>query len=200
MDKQRELSLGAKVVLGATIAFLIVSIFNWFDFSGFGGWSMWHGTGFIAGLLALALLAWQLLPLANINLQIGLSSTMASAALAVLILLFAIIRFIDKPGSGAASGLVDRTFWAWLGLIFAIVLVAGAWLNMQAAGESLSDMKESMSTAASSAAAAARAATDKPSAPEAPSAPAPPAAPEPPSAGDTPAASAPPSTEHDQTH
>ncbi len=29
MDKLAELSHGAKVVLGATIAFLIVSIFNW---------------------------------------------------------------------------------------------------------------------------------------------------------------------------
>ena len=38
-----------------------------------------------------------------------------------------------------------RTFWAWLGLILAIVIVVGAWMNMQAAGEGLADVRDQVS-------------------------------------------------------
>ena len=34
MDRMNELSHGAKIVLGATIAFLIVSFFSWFHYTG----------------------------------------------------------------------------------------------------------------------------------------------------------------------
>ena len=54
MDKFNELTTGAKLVLGATIVFLIVSFFSWFDYGGPGedeldaigadtGITMWHG-------------------------------------------------------------------------------------------------------------------------------------------------------------
>ena len=65
-----KLSHGAKVVLVAGIVFLITSFFNWFEvsFSGFsGGESMWHGIGFLAGLLLIALIVWQGIRLANIE-------------------------------------------------------------------------------------------------------------------------------------
>ena len=56
MDKLAEINHGAKVVLGASILFLIISFFNWqeVDLGAFGeaGVSMWHGVGWIAGLLA----------------------------------------------------------------------------------------------------------------------------------------------------
>ena len=45
---------------------------------------------------------------------------------------------LDKPG----GDFVGRTFWAWLGLALAIVVVVGAWLNMQAAGEGLADIRD----------------------------------------------------------
>jgi hypothetical protein len=148
MDKFNELTTGAKLVLGATIAFLIVSFFEWFEvggeigeaveaFGGDNGVSMWNGIGWLAGLLALALIVWQAIRLANIDLEIGLTPAMITAALAVLTLLFTFIRFIDKPGGDA----VDRTFWAWLGLALAIVIAIGAWMNMQASGESLADVR-----------------------------------------------------------
>ncbi len=201
MDSMKDLTTGAKVVLGATILFLIVSFFSWFDYSGPGsdelsaigadtGVTMWHGVGVVAGLLAIVLLVWQAVRLANINLEIGVTPSMITAALAVLLLIFAFIRWIDKPG----GDLVGRTFWSWLGLALAIVTVIGAWLNMQAAGESLSDVRASMAGAAASA----RGAMDRgdqspspssPPPPSAPSEPAPPPAeaplddPEPPSTG-----------------
>jgi hypothetical protein len=135
MDKLSQLSTGAKIVLGGAIVFLIVSFFNWQEVDlgpiGSAGVSMWDGIGWIAGLLAIALIVWLALRLANVNLEIGLSPALVTAGLSALLLIFTIIKF-----------LVDnefRTFWSWLGLILAIVIAAGAWLNMQAAGESVGE-------------------------------------------------------------
>ena len=156
MDRMNELSHGAKVVLGATIAFLIVSFFSWFHYTGPGkdeleaigadtGITMWHGVGWIAGLLAIGLLVWQAIRLANIEFEIGVTPAMITAALSVLVLIFALIRWLDKPG----GDFVGRTFWSWLGLAFAIVMVVGAWLNMRAAGEGLTDIRDQISGATS---------------------------------------------------
>lgn len=151
-----KLSHGAKLLLGATIAFLIVSIFNWqeVEFAGIAaaGVSMWHGWGVLAGLLAVAILAWEGLRLANMKVEIGLSPAMVTSGLAILLGLFTLLKF-----------LVDnefRTFWAWLGLILAIAIVVSAVMNMQASGESIGDMKTSMVAAAGGAAAAARGAVE----------------------------------------
>src|SRR4029450_8605982 len=107
MDKLSELSHGAKVVLGAAIAFLVFSFFNWFEYTGPGadgieavgggiGSSMWHGIGWIAGLLAIAIIVWQAIRLANIDVEIGVTPSMITAALALLLVIFAVIRFIDE--------------------------------------------------------------------------------------------------------
>ena len=75
MDKLAELNHGAKVVLGASILFLIISFFNWqeVDLGAFGeaGVSMWNGS---AGSRAcsIAIIVWQAIRLANINLEIGI--------------------------------------------------------------------------------------------------------------------------------
>lgn len=182
MDKLSELTHGAKVVLGAAIAFLVVSFFNWFElegdlgdaveaFAGDAGVSMWSGVGWIAGLLAIGLIAWQVVRLANINVEIGLTPAMITAALAVLILVFTVIRFIDKPG----GDLVGRTIWAWLGLALAIVVCVGAWMNMQASGESLDSMRDQVTAMASGVGGGGGeppAPTPTPAAPAAPEAPA----------------------------
>ena len=137
MDKLAELTHGAKVVLGAAIAFLIISFFNWqeVDLGAFGsaGVSMWHGVGWIAGLLAIAIIAWQAVRLANINVEVGVTPSMITAFLAVLLLLFTVIKFFADSEF--------RTWAAWVGLILAIVVCVGAWMNMQAAGEGLSDVR-----------------------------------------------------------
>ena len=156
MDRMNDLTTGAKIVLGATIAFLIVSFFSWFHYTGPGkdeleaigadtGITMWHGVGWVAGLLAIVLLVWQAVRLANIELEIGVTPSMITAALSLLVLIFAVIRWLDKPG----GDFVGRTFWSWLGLLFAIVMVVGAWLNMQAAGESLGSIRDQISDATS---------------------------------------------------
>lgn len=189
-----KLTHGAKVVLGASIAFLIVSIFNWqeVDFQGIAsvGVSMWHGWGVLAGLLAISIIVWEGLRLANLKIEIGLTPAMVTTALAILLLLFTVLKFLVSNEF--------RTFWAWLGLLLAVSIAAGAFLNMQALGESVAEMGTSMKAAASSAAAAAKAATGKssgegvpvPAGPGAPMAPAPPEAPPAPPAPEAPAAPA----------
>jgi hypothetical protein len=191
-----KLTHGAKVVLGSTIAFLIVSFFNWFEYHGQGFASMWHGIGVLAGLLAIALIVWEAIHLAGMKVGVPLHPAMAGAVLAILVALFAFIRFISIPGGefGAAAG-VGRTFWAWLGLVLAIAAAVGAFLNMKEIGLTMADMGSSMKAAAGSAAAAAKDATDKGPAdePAAPAAPQAPAAPEAPAVPEAPAAPAPPS-------
>ena len=56
-----KLTHGAKLVLGGTILFLIVSFFNWFRRSpGIGSvGNMWHGWGVLAGLLAIVIIVWE---------------------------------------------------------------------------------------------------------------------------------------------
>jgi cation transport ATPase len=197
-----KLTHGAKLVLGGTILFLIVSVFHWQSVDtvvGSIGVNMWHGWGVLAGLIAIAIIVWEGLRLANMKIEIGLTPAMVTAALAILLLVFTVLKFLVSNEF--------RTFWAWLGLLLAILVAVGAWVNMKQLGESVSEMGASMKTAASSAAAAAKAATDKgddapaaaPAAPAAaspavaePAAPAPaPAAPAPPPAAETPAPAAP---------
>jgi hypothetical protein len=150
MDKLAELSHGAKVVLGAAIALLVVSFFDWFQYADIGFANMWNGIGVLAGILLIALIVWQALRLANINFEVGVTPSMITAALAVLLLIFVAIRWLDKPGPSIANEGVGRTFWAWLGLILAIVIVVGAWMNMQAAGEGLGDIRDRVSSMTSS--------------------------------------------------
>lgn len=142
MDKIAELNHGAKAVLGSAILLLIFSFLDWFEvdtpFGGVGGVSMWHGVGVVAGLLLIAVIVWQAVRLANINLEIGVGPAMVTAFLAILTLIFLFIRWIDNPYGDAG----DRTIWAWIGLILAIVMVAGAWFNMKLAGESVSDLQK----------------------------------------------------------
>ena len=163
-----KLSHGAKLVIGGTVAFLIVSIFNWqeVEFAGIAsaGRSMWHGWGVLAGLLAIALLVWEAIRLANIDLTLPVTPAMTSLFLAILLGLFTVIKFLADNEF--------RTFWAWLGLILAILIVVGAFLNMQAAGESFQSVRSQVTSAASGAATAARGAVDRDEPrPEAPSAP-----------------------------
>ena len=166
MEQLKDLSQGAKIVLGAAIAFLIVSFFNWQEVDlgpiGEAGVSMWDGIGWIAGLLAIALIVWQVIRLANVNVELGVTPSMITAALAVLLVVFTVIKFLADNEF--------RTFWAWLGLVLALVVAVGAWLNMQAAGESVADVMSRFGGGSATTSDTAAAAPPPP----APSAPAPP--------------------------
>lgn len=185
MDKLRTLSKGAQISLGAAVLLFIDSFFNWYKVKHTSyGENMWHGLGFLAGLLVIAIIVWLGLRAAGINVEVGISNSMITAGLAVLLLLFVLIRVLSKPGGGFADSFVERTIWLWLGLLFAIVVVAGAWMNMQSAGESLSDVRAKMSSMTSSTATTTGSSTPAPP-PVTPEAPLPPAprVDEPPSGG-----------------
>jgi hypothetical protein len=160
-----KLTLGSKVVLGVGVLLLIDSFLHWQEVS-FGpvsaGVSMWHGWGVFVGLLLLVILAWEVAQIAGIKIALGpLSPSMVTAGLSVLLLLFTLIKVLTN--SYVAT-------WAWIGLVLSAGIATGAWLNMKAAGESLSDLKTSVAAAASSATAAAKTAAASP--PESSSAPA----------------------------
>ena len=165
MDKLSELSHGAKVVLGAAIVYLITLFFHWQEVDVGGivsvGASGWHGVGVVCGLLAIAIIVWQAIRLANISVEIGVTPSMITAALAVLLVVFTVIKFLADNEY--------RTFWAWLGLALSLVVAVGAWMNMKAAGEGLGDVRNKVSSMTASAGAGGGAAA----AAEAPAAPAP---------------------------
>ena len=108
-----QLSHGAKVVLGAAIALLVVSFFDWFQYADIGFANMWNGIGVLAGLLLIALIVWQALRLANINLEVGVTPSMVTAALSVLLLIFVAIRFLDKPGRRSPTRSTARSGRGW---------------------------------------------------------------------------------------
>ena len=120
-----KLTHGAKLVLGASIAFLIVSIFNWQEIDiGIASAGVEHVARLgrsSPGLLAIAIIVWEALRLAEMKIEIGLTPAMVTAALAILLLIFTVLKV------PAASPTFAPTFWAWLGLLLAILVAVGAW-------------------------------------------------------------------------
>jgi len=169
-----KLTLGSKVVAGAGILLLIDSFLHWQEVN-FGpisaGVTMWHGWGVLIGLTLLAILAWEAAQLADMKIAVGpLSPSMVTVLLSALLVLFTLIKVLSNDYVAS---------WAWIGLVLSIVVAVGAWLNMQAAGESIGDLKSSFSPAGSSAPVA----SDEPATPQ----PAAPVEPETPQTGSGPA-------------
>lgn len=160
-----KLSLGSKVILGAGLLLLIDSFFHWQEVS-IGpisaGVSMWHGWGVLIGLTLLVILAWEGARFAEIKIAVGpLSPSMLTVVLSALLVLFTLIKVLSNDYVAS---------WAWIGLVLSIGVGVGAWLNMQAAGESLADLKSTVASATASKPAAA--APAEPETPEAGSGPA----------------------------
>lgn len=160
-----KLTLGSKVVVGGGVLLLIDSFLHWQEVT-FGpvsvGVSMWHGWGVLVGLLLLVILAWEAAQIAGVKIALGpLSPSMVTAGLSALLVLFTLIKVLTNSYVAV---------WAWIGLVLSAGIATGAWLSMKAAGESLSDLKTSVTAAASNATAAAKTAAASP--PERSSAPA----------------------------
>ena len=149
----------------------------------------WYGAaGVILGILTIILLAWLIVRLASVNIPLPVSTAMSAAVIGVLILIFAVIKLLSILGD-------EATIWAWVGLVLAIVVAAGAFKTVQEAGgvdtlrTEAGGLSASMNTGGAAAAPAAAApaaaapAADAPAAPAAePEAPAAEAAPEAPAA------------------
>ncbi|MBA2642647.1 MAG: hypothetical protein H0U82_06965, partial [Actinobacteria bacterium] len=120
---------GMQLMLVGGVLLLISTFFNWqsVDVGPVDvGQNAWHGFwGVVMGLLTLVLIAWLVARLAGVDIPIPFSAAMIGAVLAVLILVFAVLKNLTDDYS---------SFWSVLGIIFAAAIVVGAWLEIQAAG------------------------------------------------------------------
>ena len=132
----RELSTASKLLIAASVLLLIDLFLNWQEacvsFAGTetcGGESGWAGVGFIVGILALALLVWEVLRMLGMTAtwNLPVAANLVSAALAAGILVFTIIKFL-------ADG-EFRNWPAWLGLLLAIAIAVGGWLRYKEADD-----------------------------------------------------------------
>ena len=126
MDAFSKLSREAQVVLGGGVVLLILSFFPWQEYSIFSA-NEWHGIGLLAGLLVIAMLAWEVLRLMAVNVSLGtLSPGLVSLGLALLVALFTVIAFLNKD--------TFRQWPAWIALIVALVVAAAAVMRARAEG------------------------------------------------------------------
>jgi hypothetical protein len=121
------LSTSSKILLGAGILFFIDTFLPWQRVCAGGGnvagvdipgfcvsANAWGGNagflGILAGLLALAMVAWEGMQVANVNMNLNVPASRVSAALAGGTLLFGVIKFIialtNHPGLGAFIGII----------------------------------------------------------------------------------------------
>ena len=130
MDGFMKLSREAQVVLVCAVLLLIISFFDWQQVSYLGitaGASEWHGIGFLAGLLTIALIAWEGMRLFGVKVSLGsLSDGLVSVGLALLVALLTVIYFLTHT---------DAQNWpAWIGLILAIVIAVAAVMRARSEG------------------------------------------------------------------
>jgi hypothetical protein len=126
-------STARKILLPASLLLLIDSFFHWQQVD-LGvvtpGQSMWHGLGFLIGILLLVLIVWEALDafapdtIRGLNLPGGL----LALGLAGAILILTVIRVLT----------LDFRHWpAWVGLILAVVIGYGGWLRFQESGDAM---------------------------------------------------------------
>ena len=137
MDRFNALGRGAQLMLVAA-ALLFISLFlPWQDFD-VGGiadelgvdatFSGWRGfAGVMLGLLTLVTLAWLVVRLLSVNIPLPVSTAMTGALLGVLVAAFGIIKLLTILGD-------EQTIWAWIGVILAILVAVGAYMQVQEAG------------------------------------------------------------------
>jgi hypothetical protein len=137
MDRFNALGRGAQIML-VSAALLFIDLFlPWQDFD-VGGiaddlgvdatFSGWRGfAGVMLGLLTLVTLAWLVVRLLSVNIPLPVSTAMTGALLGVLVAAFGIIKLLTILGD-------EQTIWAWIGVILAILVAVGAYLQVQEAG------------------------------------------------------------------
>lgn len=126
-------STARKILLPASLLFLIDSFLNWQQVDlgvVTAGQSMWHGLGFLIGILLIVLIVWEALDafapdtIRGMNLPGGL----LALGLAGAILILTVIRVLT----------LDFRHWpAWVGLILALVIGYGGWLRFQESGDAM---------------------------------------------------------------
>ena len=178
MDNLKALGRGTQVMFVAAVLLLIVMFFRWQEVDtaiGSFGQNAWHGFwGVVMGILTIVLVARIAARLAAVEIPIPLSFATTSFVLGILIAICAVLKLLTDD---------YRTFWAFVGVVLAIAVAVGAWLEVQEAGgiESLKSDASNLGSSASAMGAPAAAAD----APPTPAPTTPPPAPEMPAATDT---------------
>lgn len=136
METLKKLPREVQVVLGGGVLYLIFSFFDWQQVS-FGpatvGVNEWHGIGFLAGLLVVALLLWEAARLFQINIQLGsIAPGLVSVGLALLLLLFTAITFLTHNEA--------RHWPSWLGLVLSIAIAVAALARSKTEGVQMPDL------------------------------------------------------------
>jgi hypothetical protein len=135
MDRLSALSRGAQIMLVAGVLLFISLFLPWQDFD-IGGiaeefgidasFSAWHGFwGWMLGLLTIILLAWLVVRIAAVDIPLPVSSAMLAGLLGTLILFFAVIKNLVDD---------ESTIWSYIGVLLAIGVAVGAWMQIQEAG------------------------------------------------------------------
>jgi hypothetical protein len=124
-------STAAKIILAAAILLLIDLFFPWqgVDLGEFGeafgvsgNVSGFNGLGVLVAILCIAVIAWEIMLMAGVNINMGTTSpVLISAILAGVTAAFTIIAFLTK---------LSAIKWgAFVGLILALVLAYGAYMR-----------------------------------------------------------------------
>lgn len=133
MERFNALGRGAQIMLVGAVLLLIDLFLPWQDFDVLdvlgvdATFSGWRGIGVVLGILTIALIAWLGVRIAAVDLRLPVSTTVASATLGALILVFGVIKWLTIIDD-------EATVWAWIGLVLSIVIAFSAWLVVQAAG------------------------------------------------------------------
>src|ERR1039457_3551627 len=188
-----------QIVGAAAIAFFIVLFFfNWYGVSSYvgavsglninvsrSGWDTFTNSRWIWIITIIVGLGSVVLVAAQRKLELPLQPGVIVAGLGALSTVFILYRIVHHPTASASFGgfhaSVGIKIGIWLGLIAALAVTYGGYLQMQAEGTSLSDVREQASDAFSGITTAAggassTASTGEPAAPASPPIP-PPAAP-----------------------
>lgn len=83
--------------------------------------SGWSGVGVILGILVIALLVWEGLGIANVDLNVGVPRALVSAAIAGGIVLFTLLKVIIDNEAFSFGG--------WIGIILGIGVAYAGWIR-----------------------------------------------------------------------
>jgi hypothetical protein len=139
-----KLSRDVQVVLGGALLYVILSFLDWQQvcFSGggvsaCGGVSEWHGIGVIGGLVAVALLAWEVGRLLGLKIELGaLSPGLISVALALALLVFTVITFLSHSAF--------RHWPEWVALLVSILIAVAAVRRARGEGVEMPNIGSAM--------------------------------------------------------
>jgi hypothetical protein len=128
MDRFNALSRGMQVMLVAGVLLFVDMFLNWqdYDVGDIGTFNGWHGFGgVLLGLLTILLLAWLGARMAGIDIPLPVSASLLAAAFGAAIFIDALLKNLVDD---------ESTFWSYIGLILAVLMAVGAWLQVQATG------------------------------------------------------------------